>query len=287
MANSLKLLKKVFKDRKAVSETLAAIMMIFMFIAAIGVVWGYLYPTYKRFQTDNAMNSVASYMLGIDSEMYDLLSDGPDSTAAINIDNFFGYYLYETGKNASLQFTDEGGTFSNTYDYNNMGAFSFWMIGRQGSDIPVSTHKYLKGPDIQNNFFVNNSDSSSYQGLTNLTLTRPETDIMKIELNYRVSLYYWYDQANDVLTVTINLLVIDIIGTKFMISSYNSLNIDYNESETIFTDSANISTDFYIDGSIAPGFDPFERVLNFAKPAAVGSYDVNIEVIANYFIFYN
>ncbi|MHA1555627.1 MAG: hypothetical protein ACTSPM_01710 [Candidatus Heimdallarchaeota archaeon] len=71
-----------------------------------------------------------------------------------------------------------------------------------------------------------------------------------------------------------------------MISSYNTLNIDYNESETIFTDSATISTDFYIDGSIVPGFDPFERVLNFVKPAAVGSYDVNIEVVANYFIFY-
>ncbi len=286
MANSLKLLKRIFKDRQAVSETLAAIMMIFMFVAAIGVVWGYLYPTYKQFQTDNAINSVSSYMLSVDNEIYGLLSDGPGSTTAVNVDNFFGYYQYETGKNASLQFADEGSTFSNSYSYNNMGAFAFWMIGRQGSAINVNTHKYLKGPDIQNNFFVNNSDSSSYQGLTNLTIIRPETDIMKIELNYRVSLYYWYDQTNDVLSITISLIIMDIIGTKFMISSYNTLNIHHNESETLFTDSATISTDFYVDGSIAPGFSPFERVLNFAKPAAVGSYDVTIEVVAYYFLFY-
>ena len=286
MAGSLKLFKKLFKDRKAVSQTLSAIMMIFMFTAAIGVVWGYLYPTYRRFQTDNAVNSVISYMLSIDDNVYDVLSDGPGSTVSLNIDNFFGYYQYETGKNASLQFSDEGSTYSNSYDYTNMGAFAFWMIGRQGSDIPVGTHKYMKGPAIQNNFFVNNTDSSSYQGLTNLTLIRSQTDIMKVELNYRVSLYYWFDQTNEVLTITINMLIMDILSPKFLVSSYNNLKIFHNESETLFSDSTNINTDFYVDGSIAPGFSPSERVLDFEKPVTVGSYDVNIEVIASYLILY-
>ncbi len=286
MANSLKLLRKLIKDKKAVSETLAAIMMIFMFITAIGVVWGYLYPTYKQFQTDNSINSVVSYMLSVDNKIYDLLSDGPGSTTAVNVDSFFGYYQYETGKNVSLQFADEGSTFSNSYSYGNMGSFAYWLIGRQGSAINVDSHKYLKGPATQNNFFVNNSDSSSYQGLTNLTLVRPETDIMNIELNYRVSLYYWYDQTNDVLSITISLLIIDIIGPKLMLSSFNTLNIGYNESETLFTDSATITTDFYVDGSIASGFSPFERVLDFAKPPAVGSYDVTIEIVASYLLFY-
>jgi len=289
--NSLKIkkgkLRKLLKNKSAVSQILAAVMMIFMFTAAIGVVWAWLLPTYQQFQTRNVINSVTSYMLTVDNGIYDLLEGGEGLARTVNIDSFFGEYLLTDGKNASLRFSDEGGTYNETYTRNGLGSFSYNLEGRKGVILQEGDHAYLKGPAIQNNFFVNSSGGSSYQGLTNLTMLRPASETMIIALDYRVGCYYWFDQTNDVLTITVSVIELEFPGLDLSLRGYNSLTLAYDLYETVYTASTNVDTDFYLDGSFsATDFNPSERAISFIKPVTVINYDVNIEVVVTHISIY-
>ncbi|MGC9780198.1 MAG: hypothetical protein HZR80_13215 [Candidatus Heimdallarchaeota archaeon] len=281
-------IKKMFKDKNAVSQILAAMMMIFLFTAAIGVVWGYLYPTYRRFQTTNAINSVTLYMLNIDESIYDIYGKGEGTTKTIRVDPSYGTFFYDEGKNVSLQYSNTAGTFTGSYVFSALGAFSYSLENRRGVILDVGQHRYLKGPKVQNTFFINGSDDGlTYQGLTNLTLSRTDEKAMKIELEYRARVYYWFDQTNNVLSVIINLVQIDINGVEFSFHDYNELVLAYNTTRTVYSTSANIDDDFFIDGSIASvGFNPSEPALTFIKPLAVANYDVNIDVVVSQILFY-
>jgi hypothetical protein len=134
---------------------------------------------------------------------------------------------------------------------------------------------------------VNGStDGSTYQGLTNLTLMRLDDKVMKIELDYRVRIYSWFDSISNVLSISIQIIQIDIKGPSFGYHDYQTLKITYNQSRIVYTDSTTVNDDFYIDGSIVQGFNPSERALTFIKPLAVVNYDVNIEIISSQFLFY-
>ncbi|HUT81190.1 MAG TPA: hypothetical protein VMZ29_08305 [Candidatus Bathyarchaeia archaeon] len=281
-------LLKIIKNRKAVSEILAAIMMIFMFIAAIGVVWAWLFPAYQRFQTTNTINSVNSYMLRVDETFYDIYGEGVGSTKAVRMDPSYGTFIYESGRNVSVRFSDAGTTFSDTYTLTDLGRFSYTLNNRRGVMINEGDHKYLKGPSTQKVFFVNGSaDGVVYQGLTNLTLLRPAEKSMKMELEYRVRIYTWFDQTNNVLSITVNIIQIDIKATDFSFFSYNTLKINYNSSRTVYSTTTNVATDFYVDGSIdSQSFIPIERPLLFNKPSSVVNYDVNIEIVVNQFLLW-
>ncbi|NHJ04177.1 MAG: hypothetical protein EAX90_05095 [Candidatus Heimdallarchaeota archaeon] len=287
MKSPVKFFRKLLKNKKAVSQVLAAIMMIIMLTAAIGVVWGWLFPSYRRFQANNAINSVTSYMLRIDEGVYSLLSEGTGAITTLNLDPFFGTYQYESGKNITIDFNDDGGTYSSSFDYLNLGAFTYTIIGRQSSLLPVGDFEYLKGPSSQPLFFVNNSEAEVYQGLTNLTSSRPTNEESRLELDYRVSLYYWYDQVNDVLSISLNLIILAIKGTAFQLYSFNALKMNYNQTKILYSDSTTVSSDFFVDGTITSHETPAtQRVLDFTLPSAVVNYDVNIEVKASYIVFY-
>jgi len=275
------------KNKNAVSQVLAAVMMIFMFTAAIGVVWAWLLPTYQKFQTRNVINSVTSYMLSVDDSIYDLLEGGEGLTRTINIDSFSGVYVWDEGKNTSLRFSDAGGTFNETYTRNGIGQFSFNLFGREGVILQEGDHVYLKGPSKQNNFFVNSSGGASYQGLTNLTMLRPAVNEMIISLDYRVGCYFWFDQTNEVLSMTISIIQLEYIGVENKLRGYHSLNLVHDLYESIYTASTTVDTDFYLDGSLsATDFNPSERVISFLKPLTVIDYDVNIEVVVSHISIY-
>jgi len=287
LKSPVKFFRKLLKNKKAVSQVLAAIMMIVLLTAAIGVVWGWLFPSYRRFQANNAINSVTSYMLRIDEGIYSLLSEGTGAVINQNLDPFFGTYQYESGKNITIDFSDDGGTYSSSYNHLDLGAFTYTIIGRQSSLIPVGEFEYLKGPSNQPIFFVNNSEAEVYQGLTNLTSSRPANEEARIELDYRVSLYYWYDQVNDVLSIELNLIILAIKGTTFQLYSFNQLKMNYNHTMILYSDTTTVSSDFYVDGTITSRENPAtHRVLDFTIPATVVNYDVNIEVKASYIVFY-
>ena len=287
MKSPRKFFRRFLKNKKAVSQILAAIMMIVMLTAAIGVVWGWLFPAYRRFQTNNALNSVTSYMLRIDEGVYSLLNEGTGSVTNLNIDPFFGYYQYVAGKNITLNFLDEDETFGSSYDYNGLGAFTYTIEGRDNSIIPTRTFEYLKGPSSQPLFFVNNTEMSIYQGLTNLTLSRPQNDLSIISLDYRVSIYYWYDQTNDILSISVNFIVIQIKTSQLLLSTYNIMKMSYNQTSILFTDTTTVSSDFYVEGSITSLDNPSaQRAMNFQIPVTVANYDVEIEIKASYILFY-
>lgn len=280
-------LRKLLKNKSAVSQVLAAVMMIFMFTAAIGVVWAWLLPTYQQFQTRNVMNSVTSYMLAVDNSIYDLLEGGEGLTRTINIDSFFGEYVYAEGKNTSLRFSDEGGIYNETYTRNNIGSFSYNLEGRKGVILQEGDHAYLKGPSIQNNFFVNSSGDAGYTGLSNITMIRPASDVMIIALDYRVGCYYWFDTTNEILTITINIVQLEYTGIGYGLRGYYSLNLAHDLYESVYTASTTVATDFYLDGSLSPtDFNPSERVISFIKPLTVVNYDVNIEVLVSHISIY-
>jgi hypothetical protein len=289
--NSLKIkkgkLRKLLKNKNAVSQVLAAVMMIFMFTAAIGVVWAWLLPTYQSFQTRNVINSVTSYMLSVDNSIYDLLEGGEGIARTINIDSFFGEYIWEEGKNTSLRFRDQAGTYNETYTQNGIGNFYYNLEGRKGVILQEGDHAYLKGPRIQNNFFVNSSGGASYQGLTNLTMFRPLSDKMIISLDYRVACYHWYDQTNDVLSITVSIIQLEYTGIGNGLRGYYSLNLVNDLYETVYTASTTVDSDFYLDGSLSTtNFDSSERVISFIKPGTVINYDVNIEVVLTHISIY-
>lgn len=262
--------------------------MIFMFIAAIGVVWAWLFPAYQRFQTTNTINSVTSYMLRVDETVYDVYGEGVGSTRAVRMNPGFGTFLYESGRNFSLRFSDAGTTFSETYSFTELGRFSYSMNNRRGVMINEGDHKYLKGPSTQEVFFVNGSTTgTAYQGLTNLTLLRPAEKNMKMELEYRVRVYSWFDQTNNVLSITVNILQIDIKETELFFFNYNTLKVNYNNTRTVYSTTTNVATDFYVDGSInSQGFIPIERPLLFNKPVSVANYDVDIKIVVNQFLLW-
>jgi len=281
------LFRKLLKNKKAVSEILAAVMMIFMFTAAIGVVWAWLIPTYQRFQTTNVVNSVTSYMLSVDNSIYDLLEGGEGLTRTVNIDSFFGQYIWNEGKNTSLRFSDAGGTYNETFTRNGIGSFSYLLEGRKGVILKEGDHTYLKGPSKQNNFFVNSTGGASYQGLTNLTLLRPASETMIIALDYRVGCYSWFDQTNDVLTITINIVQLEIPYSYLAIRGYTSLTMVHDLYETVYTASTTVATDFYLEGTLSPtDYNPSENVITFIKPLTVINYDVNIEVLVSHISIY-
>ena len=77
--------------------------------------------------------------------------------------------FYDEGKNVSLQYTNTAGTFSGSYIFNELGMLTYSLQNRRGVILDVGQHEYLKGPAIQNAFFINGSnDAITYQGLTNL-----------------------------------------------------------------------------------------------------------------------
>ena len=263
-------------------------MMIFLFITAIAVVWAWLYPTYQQFQTSNTINTITSYMLRVDESVYDLYGEGQGSIEAIRIDPSYGRILYEEGKNITLRFSDGNGVYNQNYLFTELGTLTYLMQGRRGVLINEGDHYYLKGPSLQSHFFVNGSnDNLIYQGLSNLTLLRPEDKTMRIELEYRVRIYSWFDQNSNTLSITVNIIQLDIKGTEFEFSNSKSMKIALNSTRVIYADSTNVDADFYVDGSIAvTGFNPSERALLFVKPSAIANFDVNIEIILSQFLFY-
>ncbi|NHJ31761.1 MAG: hypothetical protein FK732_02755 [Asgard group archaeon] len=282
-----KLFRKLFKDKSAVSQILAAMMMMFLFISAIGVVFAWLYPTYNNFQTSNTINSVTTYMLDIDETIFGLFSDGLGSTEAIRTDPSSGRFEYEPGKNVSFIFQNAAGSYNESYTFTDLGKFSYLLENRRGVLVEVGDHMYLKGPSEQTVFFVNGStDGLTYQGLTNLTLMRPDDKVMKMELDYRVRVYSWFDSVSNILSISIQLIQIDIKGTDFNFYKYQTMKILYNQTNVVYSDSTTVNDDFFVFGSIAQGFDPFERAFTFIKPIPVASYDVNIEIIRSQFLFY-
>ncbi|MHA1532217.1 MAG: hypothetical protein ACTSR6_09495 [Candidatus Heimdallarchaeota archaeon] len=282
-----KLFRKLFKNKTAVSQVLAAVMMIFLFISAIAVVFAWLYPTYNNFQTSNTINSVTTYMLDIDETIFDLFGEGTGSTKAVRTDPSFGRFDYETGKNISFIFSNTAGSYNESYTFTDLGKFSYLLENRKGVLVEVGGHTYLKGPNSQTVFFVNGStDGLTYQGLTNLTLMRPDDQVMKMELDYRVKVYSWFDSVSNVLSISIQIIQIDIKAISFGYHSYQTLKIIYNQSSIVYSDSTNVDDDFFVFGSIVQGFNPSERVFTFIKPFAVANYDVNIEIVSSQFLFY-
>ena len=153
--------------------------------------------------------------------------------------------------------------------------------------IPTNGHKYLVGPSNQPCFFINNTDSDYYQGLTNLTLLRPDSSIMKIELDYRVSLYHWYDTTNDILNIDINLIVLMIDTPILRFNDYDVFKISNNRTDLLFTDTATSAQPFIVDGtSHHDGTSSSHNVLTFIKPLGVGTYDINIAISATYIELY-
>jgi hypothetical protein len=282
-----KFFRKLFKDKSAVSQILAAMMMMFLFITAIGVVFAWLYPTYNNFQTSNTINSVTSYMLDIDQTIFDLFSGGSGSTEAVRTDPNFGRFDYEAGKNASFIFANTAESYNESYTFTGLGQFTYLLENRRGVLVEIGDHKYLKGPNAQTVFFVNGStDGLAYQGLTNLTLLRPDDQVMKIELDYRVKIYSWFDSVSNVLSISIQIIQIDIKGATFGYHTYQTLKILYNQSSIVYSGSTNVDDDFHIYGSIVTGFVPSERAYTFIKPIPVANYDVNIEIVCSQFLFY-
>ena len=246
-----KLFRKLFKDKTAVSQVLAAVMMIFLFISAIAVVFAWLYPTYNNFQTSNTINSVTTYMLDIDETIFNLFSEGTGSTKAIRTDPSFGRFDYEAGKNVSFIFSNTAGSYNESYTFTDLGKFSFLLENRRGVLVAVGDHAYLKGPNSQTVFFVNGStDGLTYQGLTNLTLMRPDDKVMKMELDYRIKVYSWFDSVSNVLSISIQIIQIDIKTTSFGYHSYQTLKIFYNQSSIVYSGSTNVDDDFFVFGSI-------------------------------------
>ncbi|MHA1629848.1 MAG: hypothetical protein ACTSXO_05345 [Candidatus Heimdallarchaeota archaeon] len=279
-------LKRLMKSKAAVSQVLAAIMIIFMFVAAIGVVWAWLYPAYNQFQTTNNINSMTSYMLRVDEAIYDLYGMEPGSIDIVRMDPNFGFVRYEEGKNVSLQFADAAGTYNQSFLFTKLGVLAFLLENRRGVILKEGESSYLKGPNTQRYFFVNGSTTGeTYQGLTNLTLMRPADKSMKISLDYRVRVYTWFDQTANILSITVNILQLAIKGTSFSFGSYHSLKIAYNTTGTIYAASTTVSSDFYVGGSIND-FAFRERPLTFVKPGSVGSYTVDIAIQVSQFLFY-
>jgi len=282
-----KLFRKLFKDKSAVSQVLAAMMMIFLFISAIAVVFAWLYPTYNNFQTSNTINSVTSYMLDIDQSIYELFSEGTGSTKAVRTDPGFGRFDQLVGKNASFIFNNAAGSYNESFIFTEVGMFSYLLENRKGVLVEIGEQQYLKGPNSQTVFFVNGStDGTSYQGLTNLILTRPGDKVMKIELDYRVKIYAWFDSVSDVLSISIQVIQIDSKATDFGYHNYQTLKITYNQTKIVYTDSTNVDDDFFVYGSTTSGFDSVERAFTFIKPGPVVNYDVNIEITISQFLFY-
>ena len=148
-----KTLRQLLKNRKAISQVLAAVLMLFLFVAAIALVWGWLYPTYRRFQTQNAINSVTTYMLGFDEGIYELFGEGVGSTNTYRADPIYGSFQYEVGKNLTFIFSDATGAFNETFNFNELGMFTYLMENRRGVMLDVGEHNYLKGPNSQRVFF--------------------------------------------------------------------------------------------------------------------------------------
>lgn len=219
--------------------------------------------------------------------IFDLFGEGSGSLDAIRTDPNFGRFDYAAGKNASFIFNNAAGSYNETYTFTGLGKFTYLLENRRGVILEIGDHKYLKGPSAQSIFFVNSStDGSSYQGLTNLTLMRPDDEVMKIELDYRVKIYSWFDSISNILSISIQIIQIDIKGTSFGYHDYQTLKILYNQTSIVYSDSTNVDDDFYIYGSLVTGFNPSERAYTFIKPIPVANYDVNIEIVSSQFLFY-
>ena len=110
---------------------------------------------------------------------------------------------------------------------------------------------------------------------------------MRIELEYRTRIYYWFDSTNEILYITVQIMQLAIKGSEFYFYNYQTLKINYNNSRVIYSASGQSTTNFNVYGYITS--EPIvisEQPLLFLKPGAVVDYDINIEVILSQFLFY-
>jgi hypothetical protein len=283
-----KAIRKVIKNKNAVSQVLGAIMMILMLTSAIAIVWAWIIPAYNRFQRTNTVNSITSYMLRVDESVFLLLQEGEGATRTIELDPMDGEYRYEPGKDLVFTFENSDQSFQDTSLTNNLGSFTHWLFG-MGGGIQIGDYKYLKGPSQQSVYFLNSSSNNFYSDSTNLTLSRPQDRTMKTTLDYRPTLYHWFDTNTETLEISISLLSIQPRRSELFINNYNALKIHNNRTIKTYSASAfSITNDFIVKGSLLYEEDTItENVLYFEKPTGIINYDVDISIqmtILNFYI---
>jgi hypothetical protein len=258
-----------------------------MLLSGIAVVWGWLFPMYRRFQTTNVINSVSSYMLKIDDGIYSIIAEGEGTTVGIKIDPFTGVYRNSSGQSVGFLFQNSNGSVTEELNYTSIGRFEYQLYTNANPSIPIGDSRYLKGPDQQVIYFVNNTGGNYYSGITSLILERPTANFIRISLDYRPQLYYWFDQETNELQITINIIDLSPTYDRFRQNTYGELNLLYNKTETILTSKiAGLTDNFTVNGTTVIGdFANSEQPLVFTKPGTITTYDVSLNVIATYITF--
>ncbi|MFX0049860.1 MAG: hypothetical protein ACFFAJ_01610 [Candidatus Hodarchaeota archaeon] len=187
----------LIRKRHGVSPILATVIIFGLIIVGVMVTFVQIVPYIEQAKSEEAVSTVSNSFIKIDTAIKSLLSESgtPGGLRTIFITKPSGKIDYDpTHHYISLRLLDQDRNSVHTIIDQQAISVLDWVYNCPRAIVPRGTTKYLTGPnpyEIREPVFLTGPFSStSFQDLTNLTLTNEKTDRNHhIRLNYRVSIY--------------------------------------------------------------------------------------------------
>ncbi|MCY3411693.1 MAG: hypothetical protein INQ03_08690 [Candidatus Heimdallarchaeota archaeon] len=242
------MLKKILRSRRALSPVLSAVFLMALFIAAIGVAIGIIYPQVNELDDNINMINAGSALNSLDDEIKRLISSGEGSSITKNI---------EIGSTGVL--IGDSSAFSTIYlnEYQNASGSTVTrgvyyvphnrlIVSQEIKEDTLQqySHQYLEGTGSQNIFFLNNSYQGIYPWVI-LNQSRGYDYQVNTSLSYR-GLMSTEKEILDLsleMVITIQLIVLDFPLNTIKSGHYQGVTLEYHTLNSTTTSATAINGD--------------------------------------------
>lgn len=235
------MLSKFRKWKKAISPIVSVLFLFGIILGAIAISLGIIYPQIQELNDNTELETSATSMLNLDTEIKTLITNGANSKVLFTVSTgTTGFFFIDTQSSINLTLWD-GNSILSSFDLNH-SRFSI----RQGIDqnvIEPFSHSYLRGGGNQNTFFLNSSNRGEIPW-TILNQSRPGFEpSVYTSLSYRniISSTKLLNEQNLEVNVTVQIQMVDILLTDASSTSSNDPQIAINYLGT------NINTIEFLD----------------------------------------
>jgi flagellin-like protein len=174
--------KSLRKYRRGVSPIIGTVFLIAIFVTAIGVSLGFVYPYLLQIEDQSEVTRIATNLEVIDENIRKLLTKSPGSSVSIAVPGFPSGIFADSDSSAKLLFKVN----DNTRDEIDTSFSRLIIQSALQSDIYQDDEiRYLRGSQNQD-FYTLNEDRQSTAPWTILELSKPAgLNALNISLGYR------------------------------------------------------------------------------------------------------
>jgi hypothetical protein len=224
------------RKRHGVSPILATVIIFGLIIVGVMVTFVQIVPYIEQAKSEEAVSTVSNSFIKLDTAIKSLLSESgtPGGLRTIFFTKPSGKIEFDPERHfISLRLLDQDGHSVHTIADQQAISVLDWVYSSPRAILPRGTTKYLTGPNPyefrESVFLTGPFSSTSYQDLTNMTLTNEKTDRNHhIRFNYRISIYVTIETQPEPeirFQVFLILLSADFGSTQTLHSQYKQLTI--------------------------------------------------------------